>query len=101
MKQNPWYSLIGLAFRAGFVTTGEEAVLSTIRSNKAKLVIVAEDASERTRKTFQDKCSHYHVPIRLVADRYKLGAAIGKAHRVVASINDKGFSDKMMVLLDQ
>lgn len=101
MKQEPWFSLIGLAFRASLVASGEEAVMSAIRSNKAKLVIVAGDASERTRLTYQNKCSHYNVPIRMVADRYNLGAAIGKAHRVVVSINDDGFSKKLMALLDQ
>lgn len=101
MKPAPWFSLIGLAFRAGKIVSGEEGVLSAIRGKKAKLVIVAGDASARTKKTWQDKCAFYEVPLRVVADRNEIGAALGKAHRVVVAVNDKGFSEKLMTLLDQ
>lgn len=101
MKPAPWFSLIGLAFRAGKIVSGEEAVMAAVRGKKAKLVVVAEDASERTKKTWKNKCAFYEVPLRVAADRFEIGAAMGKAHRVVVAVNDKGFSEKLMTLLDQ
>ncbi|HET7658014.1 MAG TPA: YlxQ family RNA-binding protein [Bacillales bacterium] len=101
MRPAPWFSLVGLAFRAGKIVSGEEAVMSAVRGEKAKLVLVAEDASERTKGTWENKCDYYGVPLRIVADRYQLGGAMGKAHRVVAAVNDHGFSKKLIALLDQ
>ncbi|EUJ60930.1 ribosomal protein L7Ae family [Listeria fleischmannii FSL S10-1203] len=43
-------ALLGLANRAKKLTTGEELVLKAVRREKAKLVIIAEDISERTAK---------------------------------------------------
>ena len=43
-------NLMGLAMRAGKLITGEELTIAEIRKQKAKLVFVATDASENTRK---------------------------------------------------
>ncbi|MGC3347912.1 L7Ae/L30e/S12e/Gadd45 family ribosomal protein, partial [Enterococcus faecium] len=48
-------NLIGLAMRAGKQITGEELTIAEIRKLKAKLVFVATDASENTRKKIIDK----------------------------------------------
>lgn len=42
-------NLLGLARRAGKLTMGEGFVLSAIRDGSAKLVIVANDASDNTK----------------------------------------------------
>ncbi|MFS8514714.1 MAG: ribosomal L7Ae/L30e/S12e/Gadd45 family protein, partial [Planifilum fulgidum] len=54
--------LLGLAMRAKKVVTGTEAVLRAIRSGEARLVLVAEDASQGALKKVRDKCSFYSVP---------------------------------------
>ena len=53
--------LIGLCRAAGGVTTGVEAVLDEVRRGRAKFVLLASDASARTRKQITDKCNYYHV----------------------------------------
>ena len=53
--------LIGLCRAAGGVTTGFDAVLGEVRANRARFVLVASDASGRTRKQINDKCKYYHV----------------------------------------
>ena len=64
------FSLIGLATRARKTVSGEFATEKAVKSFKACLVIVAEDASDNTKKLFQDKCSFtrchamYAVPKR-------------------------------------
>ena len=99
-KREPWVSLLGLAYRARKVVSGEETVLQTIRKQKAKAVLLAGDASERTRKTITDKCRFYRVPLLIVTDRTTLGSAIGKRERVVAAVTDQGFGEKLIALLD-
>ncbi|KYD29547.1 MULTISPECIES: YlxQ family RNA-binding protein [Anoxybacillaceae] len=100
MSNNRWASLLGLANRARKVTSGEELTVKEIRSGKAKLVLLAEDASENTMKKIKDKCSSYGVPLRKVSDRYTLGHAIGKDARVVVAIIDEGFANKLLTILD-
>ena len=53
--------LIGLCRAAGGVTVGFDAVLNEVRSGRAKFVLIASDASDRTRKQLSDKCKYYHV----------------------------------------
>ncbi|MEK8130188.1 YlxQ family RNA-binding protein [Paenibacillus filicis] len=87
-----FFSNLGLAMRAGKIITGEEAVIESVRSGEAKLVIVAEDASENTLKKINDKCSHYQVPIHQYGSREQLGGSIGKETRVVIAVADEGFA---------
>ncbi|CAM3704719.1 YlxQ family RNA-binding protein [Mesobacillus zeae] len=95
-----WTSLLGLANRARKTISGEELAVKEIRSGKAKLVLLAKDASANTHKKITDKCNYYSVPYRLVEDRYILGKAIGKEARVVVALLDDGFARKMLMLLD-
>lgn len=53
---------IGLCRAAGGVTTGFDLVLGEVRRKKAVFVLIADDASERTRKQISDKCGSYQVP---------------------------------------
>jgi len=100
MNQTQIYSLLGLANRAGKIVTGEDLVLKEIRNKRAKLVIIAEDASENTMKKFTDKCSYYQVPLKKVNSRVTLGQSIGKPERVLVAVLDAGFAEKLKSLFD-
>ena len=50
MKENKIYGLLGLARRAGKISFGTESSIDTIERRKAKLVIIANDSSDRTKK---------------------------------------------------
>ena len=93
--------LLGLAARARKVISGEELVIREIRSGKAKLILLASDASANTSKKIQDKCTYYNVEYRVFGDRYDLGHATGKEHRVAIAISDSGFAKKMSSLLNE
>ncbi len=54
---------IGLCMAAGGVTVGADAVLDAVRRGRAKFVLLASDASARTRKQITDKCNYYHVTV--------------------------------------
>lgn len=91
-KRNKALSYLGLAMRAGKLAFGDEGVLKAVRSGQARLVVMAEDASDNTRKKFRDKCSHYNVALVECFDRYELGAAIGKDARVLVAVLDSGLA---------
>ncbi|MCO7174730.1 YlxQ family RNA-binding protein [Sporolactobacillus kofuensis] len=96
MTNNNWQSLLGLAQRAGKVSSGEETVLRMIRQGKAKAVLLSDDASERTKKTIGNKCNFYHVPLLTVPDREVLGQAIGQPSRVIIAVTDSGFAGQLI-----
>ena len=86
-------SLIGLAVKAGRCSSGEVMTESETKSGKAKLVIVARDASDNTKKKFRDMCKFYRVPICFYGDKETLGHAMGKEFRASLAILDEGFAD--------
>ncbi|MBP1904145.1 ribosomal protein L7Ae-like RNA K-turn-binding protein [Paenibacillus turicensis] len=90
---NKALSGLGLAMRAGKVVTGDESVMKAIRSNGAKLVIVAGDASANTLKKYRDKCGTYKIPLIIGFDRQRLGASVGKPERIILALMDQGFAD--------
>ncbi|MBO8155195.1 MAG: YlxQ family RNA-binding protein [Bacillaceae bacterium] len=96
-----YLNMLGLAFRAGKCTIGEEAIVKKIQQNKVKLLLIASDASANTVKKLTDKCNFYQVPYFVVDDRATLSQSIGKFGRVAVAINDKGFADKIASLLDE
>lgn len=91
--------MLGLAMRARKLITGEELVVSAVRTGQAKLVLLALDASANTAKKITDKCNSYHVPCHTVSDRYALGQAIGKDARVVVAVSDAKMADNIQHLL--
>ena len=85
--------MIGLAKRAGKVSTGTFICEKTIKSKTAKLVILASDASDNTKKTIKDACRHYGVKLIECSDMSELGHIVGaSADRAVVSINDNNFA---------
>ena len=92
-------SLIGLSMKAGRCTSGEMMTENETKAGKAKLVIVASDASENTKKKFKkfrDMCKFYRVPICFYGDKDTLGHAMGKEFRASLAILDEGFADGIL-----
>jgi ribosomal protein L7Ae-like RNA K-turn-binding protein len=91
--------LLGLANRAGKVITGEDHIISHIRNNKVKLVIVASDASENTKKKYEDKCKYYQVSLVEYSTTVELSHAISKMNRVAVGVIDAGFTKGLLAKL--
>ena len=85
-------SLIGLAMKAGRCASGEMMTENETKSGRAKLVIIASDASDNTKKKFRDMCKFYRVPIYFYGDKDTLGHAMGKEFRASLAILDEGFA---------
>ena len=84
--------LIGLARKAGKLADGEFSVEKAVKSGRAALVIIADDASANTRKKFTNMCAYYHVPLDFWGSKEELGAAMGKEYRASAAFLDEGFA---------
>ncbi len=95
MKLNKSLSLLSLATKAGKTKSGEFLTEKAVKEGDAYLVIVAADASDNTRKRFQNMCDFYKVPIYFYADKDTLGHAMGKEFRASLAILDEGFAKGM------
>ncbi len=96
MKQDNILSMVGLAKRAGNVVSGEFATEKSVKTKTARLVIVAEDASDNTKKLFTNKCTYYEIPLKFYSDKECLGHALGCELRTSIAITDEGFANSLI-----
>ena len=89
-------SLLGIAMKAGRVVSGETSTEAAVKSLTAYLVVVAQDASDNTRKHFTDMCRYRDIPIITYSTREALGRAIGKDYRSNLAVTDEGLADAVM-----
>lgn len=94
------HSLLGLAMRAGKLVSGEDATMLDLKKGKLNLIIVAGDASNNTKKLFNDKSSYRKVNCVELSTKSDLGISIGKDSRAVIGIKDIGFTNKIIQLMD-
>lgn len=94
--QDKILSMIGLATKAGKVVSGEFSVEKAVKSGKAFLVIVSEDASDNTKKMFTNMCAFYKVPICFYGNKETLGNSMGKELRASMALLDEGFSSTII-----
>ena len=95
---NKTMGLLGLAARARKVSSGE-GVLTSIQNGSAKLVLIASDASENTKKKYVDKCTYYNVEFDFVETSAELNQAMGTFNRKVIAVADEGFAKNLHTCL--
>lgn len=100
MINNKIYGLIGLARRASKISFGTESSMDSIRKRKAKLVIIAEDAAERTKKNFKIECEKIKISFRIYGTIEDLSNAIGQNNKAIITINDENFSKEIIKKID-
>lgn len=95
MNKKSIFSLLGLAMKAGKVASGEFCAEKSVKSGHSYFVIVAEDASDNTKKMFDNMCKFYHVPLAYFGTKDELGQCIGKRYRASLSIENEGFANSI------
>lgn len=95
------FGYLGLAERAGKMASGEFMVETAVKKGKARVVLVAGDASENTKKQFRNMCEYYDVPCYEIADKARLGKAIGKEFRASCAVTDDGLAKAVLKVMRQ
>lgn len=101
MKGNKVLSLLGLAKRAGKVASGEFSTETAVKAGKAYLVIVSEEASDNTKKKFNNTCTYYKVPIHIYGSKEELGRCIGVEFRASLAVTDPGFAEAIIKKIEE
>ena len=89
-------NLISLATKAGKVKSGEFSTEQSVKKGRACLVIVAEDASENTKKMFRDMCRYHHVESFCFSSKIVLGHACGKEMRASLAVTDESLAKALV-----
>lgn len=95
--------ILGLCRRAGKMSIGHDAAVSSIKKRKAFLSITCCDASERLKKEIADECGFERRNIPYVDAKFdmkELSLCIGTRAGVI-SIDDRGFADKLNSILKE
>ncbi|WZL74887.1 ribosomal L7Ae/L30e/S12e/Gadd45 family protein [Clostridiaceae bacterium 35-E11] len=99
--ENKVFSFLGLAQRSGNLVTGEDTCKYHIKKNDIELVVVAEDASDHTKKKFSDMSNHRNIKFIIYGKRENLSHAVGKVNRTVYGIKDERIANKIFFLMNQ
>ncbi len=78
--------------RAGKISFGADSVEDECKRRKVKLLIIAEDASERTKNKFKNIGNQYNIPIILDSTIEELSKQIGKNNKAILGIKDINFA---------
>lgn len=94
---------LGLSRRAGKLSCGHDAVIESIVKDKAELIILSSDASERLKNEIKHAASYgnRNIPViesqLLMHDFYQ---GIGKKSAVL-SVTDKSFKEKLETMFGE
>lgn len=103
-NQNPLeqkiYTLLGFAQKAGKLVSGDESVFLSLNKKSCKMVIVATDLSDNSRKKFEQKLFSANEnrktaleAVHIFGTKVNLGHAIGKSPRGLIAVMDDNFAN--------
>lgn len=82
---------LGMAQKAGKIVSGDVAVKTALKKGKARLLLIAEDTSENSKKELINLASQMGVKVVEGLNKLNIGWAIGKAKRSSIVVLDKNF----------
>ena len=92
---------LSLARKAGLAELGEEPAVTASQSGKARLIVVASDASDHTwRKAKSLVAGRNQQLVRLPFTKDEMGLAIGRTSLAIAAITDAGLALSLVKTLD-
>ena len=94
-------SYVSLAKRAGQLASGAFTAEKAVKDKSARLVLVAVDASENTRKHFRDMCAYRGIPMRVTGSKRLLGKSVGEEERTVLAVLSEGLAAAVLKTLPE
>ena len=93
---------VGLARRGGLIELGEEPVGAVARARKARLVVVAQDASDHTwRRAKSFVAGSEQICLRIPYTKDQLGLAVGRSELALAAFTDPALALAFCKALEQ
>lgn len=93
-------SMLSIAAKGRNIVSGGFAVEKAVKTGTACLVIVAENASDNTKKQFRNMCEFYEVPIAVYGLKDEIGHSIGTQMRSNVAITDPGIAKSILKIME-
>lgn len=100
MSNHKIEGLLGLCMRAGDLAFGTDSCIDSIQRRKVKMILVAQDAAQRTKKNFEIHCRQNHIPIYFYGTIEELSKSIGKTNKAVFGIKNQNFADAIQKIIN-
>ncbi|WP_057763738.1 L7Ae/L30e/S12e/Gadd45 family ribosomal protein [Companilactobacillus tucceti] len=97
--RNKFLGFLGIVLRSGNMVSGTDLTLQGIRNKSVKLVVMANDCSDRTKKDLTNKTEYYKVPLITEFTSYKIKKSIGKDRKVIG-ITDLKMAKRLSELME-
>ena len=93
MSNDRILSLLGLALRGGRLAVGEEPVEAVARARDARLLLLASDAADNTRRRVEHFADAGQcLWIRIPYTKEQLGRAVGRSSAAILAVTDIGLA---------
>ena len=89
---NNAYQFLGIIKKAGGLSTGYETALTDVKSGKCRLLLIAQDASDNTKKKFVDAAQFRKVSYLFFESKERLGLILGREEISAVSVKDESFA---------
>lgn len=93
-------SMLSICQKAGKIVSGDFAVEKALQNGSAFYIIIANDASQNTKKKFENKAFYYKTDCVIFGEKVLLSHSIGKVNRTVFAILDEGFYNKIKLYIE-
>lgn len=90
------YSMLGIARKGGNISIGFDASVADVEKNKSVLVVIAEDASDKTKKNIKFTCDKFNAKYIEFGEKDILGKSLGRKVVSVLSIKDKNIASYLL-----
>ena len=97
-KKIDLHKLLGLAKRAGKLQIGRSAVVNAIKQDRVKILIIAEDASQKISRELEK--SEKDIQVLRFGVKNQLGEILGRDEVAVLAICDSHFSKAFLEAID-
>lgn len=92
---NKTYGILGLCAKAGMLVAGSDICKEYIKNGKLYLLLVASDASEKTKNNFKFLCDSCNVDYIEIGNIEEISKSIGKSNKAIIGIKDSNFAKKI------
>lgn len=98
LKSNKILSILGLCKKSGNLTLGFDSCLESVKQKKSQIILITGDLSDNTKKKlFNQVDTNLIRAVDLSMD--DVNAFLGKTCGII-SVNNKGFAEKIISLLN-
>lgn len=93
--------MLGISAKAGKIVCGTDATIEDIERRRVSLVIVAKNASEKTKKNIKYICEKNEVTVLEFGNIDEISKTIGKDNKAIIGIKSKSLSKEIERLIKE